>query len=144
MQKNSFTLTPVLLSSNLLLSILLVKWNGRSFVWGKISNEATTKSLNVRSGASESGGRWIFLSQDWRYGVAANSTKTYIRRECVACCEWKSWYQCTEAGLCNRKISNNCPSCTAGRSFRSVSCSKSAAITVRWSPTTYRVCTLFC
>ncbi|GFX35163.1 hypothetical protein TNCV_2331031 [Trichonephila clavipes] len=43
---------------------------------------------------------------------------------CVVCCEPKSRYQFTGVYLCNRKISNNCPSCTAGRSLTSVSYTK--------------------
>ncbi|GFW06308.1 transposable element Tcb2 transposase [Trichonephila clavipes] len=35
-----------------------------SFVWGKISDEAATESSNVRSGASELGGTWIFQCHD--------------------------------------------------------------------------------
>ncbi|GFW40366.1 hypothetical protein TNCV_1019241 [Trichonephila clavipes] len=38
----------------------------------------------------------------------------HVLKECIAFCELKSQYQYTVPGRCNRKIWNNCPSCTAG------------------------------
>ncbi|GFV71319.1 hypothetical protein TNCV_1476241 [Trichonephila clavipes] len=36
-------------------------------LFGKISNEVATDSLNVRSGPSEPGGTWIFQRHDGRH-----------------------------------------------------------------------------
>ena len=63
------------------------------------------------------------------------SPKTQIRRDCVASCGPKFQCQCTTSCRFNRKILNNCPSCSVGfyffASFTSVSRSDNAVISAR-------------
>ena len=73
-------------------------------------------------------------SHGWWYWAIANSTNTHIWVGCVTFYGPKSQYQRTSTCRCNRKISNNCPSCTACRILASVSSTKGAVITANDHP----------